>query len=149
MLTKEQSQQKGILVIRWINNVLFGRHHSTFFPTILSSQNWLMNKVAVAAGIKLCMGSLKYLLLSVWLASSKLALAVCILSGHTEPRIWHRSPRDSSVYLWQVAYIEYSHLRRCSFYLTCIWLCLSCLQCFYPKNSSCIAEWLIHHYGVL
>lgn len=28
------------------------------FPTILSSQNWLMNKVVVAAGTKLCMGSL-------------------------------------------------------------------------------------------
>lgn len=40
----------------------------------------------------------QYLLPSVWLANSKLA-AVCTLSGHTKPPVWHPSLRTSSCYL--------------------------------------------------
>lgn len=68
------------------------------FPTILSSQNWLLNKVAVTARTKLCMGSLN----NTYCRVCDLPTASwqqCAPSVVTKPPVWHPSLRISSCYL--------------------------------------------------
>lgn len=109
------------------------------FPNHSVFTNWLMNKVAVAAGTKLCMGSLNkthFWVSDLPSASWHLLSAHSVVMLSLQYGIILEGIHIAS-YLWQVVCIECSHLRRGSFHLLCIWIYLPGLQCFCPNHYSC------------